>query len=472
MVQKLRQSGMTQKQVSDCTGVSERTVRRIDNETEITDPVQDIRRDKPAVGRPSKLTPYEAQIRQWLDEPRNEQDGPIKGTEIFARLRELGYTGGKTAVYTLLRQLRPQQTPKAPVVRFEGLPGEFSQHDFGQRKVTYTDGSTETVRFFASRLKYSRFVDVQVVPDEKQETLVRSLLRAFEHFGGVPLWCVFDNLKAAVDSREIQEDGRVKVKWQPAFADLAINCGFIPTACWPYRPQQKGSVENLVGFVKGNFFCGRTFTDRQDLKRQLAAWVERVNTKRPCAATQEIPAILHQRESLQPLKYQAATYAFRTTAVVRPTARVRYENCDYSVPAAAIGQAVTLQIQEEKVAIYLGERQLAEHPRIPENGRSSVLPEHAQEMFVFKRAKPYAQRQLLLDLDPGFMEPYLTELVHRRPHSWDRDVDQMFALYESIGRTDFLTAVALAIEERCFGAEYLLAISRLDTTAMLQEVGS
>jgi hypothetical protein len=35
----------------------------------------------------------------------------------------------------------------------------------------------------------------------------------------------------------------------------------------------------------------------------------------------------------------------------------------------------------------------------------------------------------------------------------------MYQLYEQIGRTDFLAAIALAIEARCFGSEYILAIT-------------
>ena len=45
-------------------------------------------------------------------------------------------------------------------MRFEGLPGEFSQHDFGQMEVRYLDGRIERVHFFASRLKWSRWVEV------------------------------------------------------------------------------------------------------------------------------------------------------------------------------------------------------------------------------------------------------------------------------------------------------------------------
>jgi transposase len=156
--------------------------------------------------------------------------------------------------------------------------------------VHFADGSTKVVHFFASRLKYSRFIDIQIVDNEQQETVVRCLLRSFERFGGVPLMCVFDNMSSIVKSRELSEDGKPKVHWAERFGQLAIDCGFIPLACWPYRPQQKGAVENLVGFVKGNFFCGRTFRDHKDLEAQLQDWLAYVNQKRPCDATAEIPA--------------------------------------------------------------------------------------------------------------------------------------------------------------------------------------
>jgi transposase len=457
MVQKLRTAGVPQKDVRELTGISERTTQRIQKEPVVTDADDERFRKTRNLGRPSPIEEFESEIQRWFEEPRTAEDGPLKSQEVLTRLREKGYTGGKTAVYDIVKRLRPQKVA-VPLVRFEGLPGEFSQHDFGQRRVTFGDGSTEVVHFFASRLKYSRFVDVQITDNEQQETVVRCLLRAFSHFGGVPLMSVFDNMSSAVQSREVKTDGTVKVNWTQCLAQLAIDCGFIPLACWPYRPQQKGSVENLVGFVKGNFFCGRTFQDRQDLIRQLKGWVDYVNTERECDATGEIPLKRLQHESLKACAHEAETYAFKVSVVVRPTARVHYRGMEYSVPAQTIGQTVTLHLQQEQVVIYLGERFLAKHPRFPENGKSSVKSEHAKELFQFQRGKPYAQRQLLLDLDP-MVEPYLTELVHRRPQAWEPDVDQMYRLYERIGRTDFLAAIALSTEERCFGSEYLLAIA-------------
>lgn len=457
MVQKLRKEGVPQKQVRDLTGVSERTTSRIEQETAVTNAADSSFRKSRNLGRPSAVEQYEAEIRQWFEEARNPEDGPLKGQEVLTRLRAKGYSGGKSAVYELVRRIRPT-IPPVPIVRFEGLPGEFSQHDFGERRVRFADGQIEVVQFFASRLKYSRFVDVQVVENQQLETVVRCLLRAYEHFGGMPLMSVFDNMSTVVESREIREDGSAKVNWTQRFAQFAIDCGMIPLACWPYRPQQKGSVENLVGFVKGNFFVGRSFQDRQDLIAQLTDWVDYVNRERLCDATGETPLRRLAHESLKACGHQAETYAFKVSAVVRPTARVHYQGREYSAPADTIGQTLTLHLQQQQVGLYFGNRLLAEHPRFPENGKSSVLSAHAQELFQFRRGKPYAQRQLLLDLDP-MVEPYLTELVHRRPQGWESDVDHLYRLYEQIGRTDFLAALALATEERCFGSEYLLAIA-------------
>ena len=50
--------------------------------------------------------------------------------EILRRAKLQGYDGGKSAMYQLVAQLRPRDVEV--LMRFEGLPGEFSQHDFGQ----------------------------------------------------------------------------------------------------------------------------------------------------------------------------------------------------------------------------------------------------------------------------------------------------------------------------------------------------
>src|SRR4029434_3508925 len=131
----------------------------------------------------------------------------------------------------------------------------FSQHDFGEVWVTYQDGTETKVHFFASRLKYSRWVEVSLVPDERVETLVRALVEHLTAFGGIPLVTVFDRPKTI--ALKWGRDG-VVTEWNPTFAGVALDLGIGVEVCWPYRPQEKGSVENLVGGGKGSFFKQRS----------------------------------------------------------------------------------------------------------------------------------------------------------------------------------------------------------------------
>jgi transposase len=456
MVKQYRQLNVPQSQVAELLEMNERTVRRIEQETAaaaVPEPT-----GKRPVGRPRAIAPYESLIRQWLEEERLPEDGAIQTREILERLQAAGYSGSKSPVYALVQRLRPLQR-QIPMIRFEGLPGEFSQHDYGERRVSYADGSSEVVHFFVSRLKYSRYLDVQVVPNEQLETLIRALLRAFERFEGMPLKCVFDNMRTVFQKRQRDEQGQWVIEWNRRFSQFCIDCGFIPLLCSPYQPQQKGSVENGVKFVKSNFFPGRRFYHRRDLERQLNEWLVRVNQERPSQATQEIPAVRRRQERLHPCPHTAESYALKISVVVRSTARVVHQGFEYSVPAQYCGQTVSLHLRAQEVAIYVLQECIATHPRLPENGTCSILPEHLQESFVTDRGRIYAKRQLLLDLAPS-LQAYLTEVVHRRPLNWEADVDSLYELYLRLGYQPFVELIAQATEQKCFGSEYIWMLSR------------
>ncbi len=191
-IRTLREAGHTLDDIATTVGAGKSSVQRILKEPPIQRPESAPTPKSRQIGRPSKVEAFRADMERIL---REEPSLPT--LEVLCRLRSLGYSGGKSAVYEWVRSARPAQV-QAPEVRFEGVPGEFSQHDFGSVKVTYADGSCEKIHFFASRLKYSRWTHVVTVPNEKVEPLIRSLLAAFESFGGVPLRAVFDNPKTIV----------------------------------------------------------------------------------------------------------------------------------------------------------------------------------------------------------------------------------------------------------------------------------
>ncbi|HMA20641.1 MAG TPA: IS21 family transposase, partial [Gemmatimonadaceae bacterium] len=391
------------------------------------------------IGRPSKASSFGTRVTEWLTE-----DAALPTQELLRRAKEAGYSGKKTAFYALVSGLRPAQT--APVVRFEGLPGEFSQHDFGHVDVKFVDGRKVRVHFFASRLKYSRFARVTLVENERVETIMRCLARDFVYFGGLPLMAVFDRPKTIVKKggkgREVEEFNQV-------FAQAIVDIGVGVEMCAPRSGNQKGSVERLVGWVKGSFFKHRKFQDEEDLRAQLTAWHVEVNTQTPSRATGVIPEIrrLEELPRLRPVKVFPETLPLRIPVVVGPAAEVMFEGVPYSMPPKAAHVAGTLFLYEHELRIVAG-RFEARHRRRTKGEPPAPLPEHRAAKVAAvhgARAKLYEKRQQVLNLGQDALI-LLTEITHREPRLSSRRVEELYALLERHGDDDMRVALRRAVE--------------------------
>jgi transposase len=435
-------------EVARLTGVSLCSVKRIAQESPVVHVDDAAERTKRQIGRPSMVQNFRKQVVGILEETPD-----LASLEILRRVREAGYRGGKTVLYDLVASLRPK--PAKPMVRFEGLPGEFSQHDFGEVDVQFVNGTRQRIHFFASRLKYSRWVRVSLVKDERVETLVRTLAEHLASWGGRPLLCVFDRPKTI--ALQWRKSGEV-TEWNPVFAYATLEMGVGVELCWPYQARQKGSVENLVGFVKSSFFKVRRFYDVEDLEQQRRDWEREVNEQRPCRATGIIPAVRLAEEAprLRPLKIQPEELALRIPVYVGPTGTVVHEGHAYSMPPEAISMPATLYLYAQRVRIVAG-RYEAEHPRKFAAQESSWLAEHRAAMISAvsgKRGKRYLKRQQLLELgEPALL--YLTEIVHRRPRQWFEDVDRLHQILQSHGPDVLRRAMEEGLKQQIYGAFFI-----------------
>lgn len=447
-IEVLLKAGHPKVQVAGLAGVSLSSVKRIAEEAPVGHVDDAAEREERRIGRPSRVENFRKLVVEILEEKAD-----LPSVEILRRARQAGYTGGKSALYALVASLRPKETK--PLVRFEGLPGEFSQHDFGQVDVEFRDGAVRRLRFFASRLKYARTVRVSIVKDETVETLVRSLAEHLASWGGAPLVCVFDRPKTV--ALKWHRNGEV-TEWNPVFACATLEMGIGVELCWPYRAQEKGAVENLVGFVKGSFFKVRRFQDAEDLEQQLAEWHREVNEERPCRATGVTPAVRWVEEAprLRPLKVRPEELALRIPVYVGPTGTVMHDGHPYSMPPEAISMPGTLYLYADRVRIIAG-RHEAVHPRKFAPHEGSTLAAHRAALVAAvsgKRGKRYLKRQQLLDLGEPALR-YLTELVHRRPRQWVGEVDRLHEVLQSHGPEVLRRAMEEGLKEEAFSAAHV-----------------
>ena len=155
-------------------------------------------------------------------------------------------------------------------------PGE-AQVDFGEAQVRLR-GEQVKVAMFVMTLPYSDALFCQVFPHECTETFQEGHKRAFGFFGGVPRRISYDNSKIAV-AKITGGRGREVTR---EFLRLAGHYLFEHHFCLVRRPNEKGHVENLIGYARRNYLVPIPETDsleglnieleqrcRQDLSRTL-----------------------------------------------------------------------------------------------------------------------------------------------------------------------------------------------------------
>jgi len=450
-MQLLHKRGQSLRQIGETLGRSPTTVARA-----LREPV-----DRPPATRQrrSRLDGYRPQVEAWIQHGLSA----VRMLELAREDEARPYTGSRSHFGEFVRRLRraiahDQAVADVPV-RFEGLPAEYLQVDWGEvRQFPFTQQAPMTRYFLACRLKYSRWTWVRFTTDMRQETLFRGLVDCFVTLNWVPWVLTFDNMKTVTTGR----DAHFQPIWHPALLQLAAECGFHPEACTPGAGNQKGSVESLVKWVKGNFLAGRTFADDADLATQCAGWLGYANA-RPSQVTDVAPVVRLADEVVTggplPATARDGDYGFLQPARVSPEALVSVLGNQYSVPITHVGAPVTVRVHRTQVVIWRDIAQLASHARAPDSAHQRVVvPEHYALLFAKKpRAQVLLYREALLRLGP-VAQDYLSTVSHRRRARLREEVIGIYALFQQTGAASLLAAMAQAAGRDAYGVDYLRAL--------------
>lgn len=458
-VHHMSEGGTKQAAIAEKVGISLRSVERI-LEKEHPPTVEEVQADSRCaakrIGRKPKASPEVIEnIRLLLADPRSRR---ITAIEVLRRSRAWGFKGGRSQMTKLVKELRPDPVQE-PVVRFEGLPGEYTQFDFGECEVETAAGIIR-VQFFGARLKFSRFMHVEIVPDQCAETLVRSVIGCIAVFGGSTKEWVFDNPRTVRISKRGVEPPILHRHLRQLVAEYNV----IPTLCAPRSGNQKGSVERVVGYVKNSFFrVGRTFRDLADLKLQLAEWLYEVNHLRPSDATGMIPAVAKLEEmpffKKRPLQCDAADWSMQESATVTPMGTVSYAGTSYSATARRLGAPATLLVRRDEVEIAIYDERCV-HVRADHTGEVHRLPQHREDVLAVlhgRRKVATFRRQCLLELGkPAYA--FLGGLIHECPQGrWEGPCTELYDLLTLHGEDALCDAFRKCASQRQYTVDAVLA---------------
>jgi transposase len=374
------------REISRMTGHHRKTIRRY-----LQAPRE--RREGPAEPRYPVLGPYLEIINRWL-----EEDLQVKPKQrhtarrIYHRLREeYGYSGGESTVREYVRKRKRLMGPREVYLPLAFSRAESIQADWGMVTVK-VQGEPRQVWMFCARLGYSTDIFVRLYPHSRTEAFLDGLRRAFEHFGGVPAEVVLDNTRTAVKSF-VGMIGREETEAFLAFRNYYV---FRARFCNPGKGNEKGLVENLVGYARRNFLVPVPevpSTEPGGLEELNGSLLEACVAKRRRQRSGESRTVgelyEEERSELVALPERPYDCAARQSAKVDSSSRVRFETNAYSVPWQYVHRNVELKAYVDRLAVVADGRVIAEYRRSYGRHGQFLRIEHYLEIL---RRKPGALR--------------------------------------------------------------------------------
>ncbi|MFW6127373.1 MAG: IS21 family transposase [Thermodesulfobacteriota bacterium] len=379
-------------------------------------------------------------IRQWLQEDKQRPAKPRHtARRIFYRLRgEHGYSGSERTVRREVSALRGA-VPDSHVPQTYA-PAEGGTFDFGEAMVQL--GGRETkVHLGCLRLDYSSHYFVCALPSERQEALFECHLRGFVSLGGVPPRMRYDNLKPAVAKILSGRDRQEQSGWVAFRSHFLFESEYVT----PGRGQEKGGVENLVGYVRRNFLVPLLeFQDYEALNTYLAACADRDARERRRFGRTVHDLWREEQANLRPLPARLPAACVFRPAKVNRRQQVRYANNWYSVPPQYVGQVVTVHAYVFRVELAWQDQVIASHSRSYGREEEILDPHHYLPVLLRKpgalaRATPIRKWEL-----PPVYEAYHRQLRnHRQGSGGTREYIRILMLLKDHP----LPAVTAAVEQ-------------------------
>ena len=446
----LHQQGLSLRAISRALGISRNTVRVLvaahvsARETEH----QALAKPPLRAPRASKVDAYQVRVAELL-----RQYPDITAQRVFETLREEGFTGGYTAVKKYVRRLRPAPRPQPSLTAPEYGPGEMSENDWSPYNVTFADGHKEIIQAFSYVLVYSHRKYFGLYRHADLHALMDGHVQAFTRFEGCAAACTYDSQKNVV----LRWEGQQPI-YTPRFLAFAAYYEFRPRAVRG-QPNAKPRVERSFWEAERSFLNGRTFLDFDDMRAQLAHWLDTIVDPRRRHGETALDRFAREREHLVPLPrhpYDTARVVYRISTI---DGFVAWEGNAYAVPYDHVTDLLPVRITQRELFVYAADLScVARHELAPRGQGLRLDP-------AGLHPKPGRQSPIDLDLLRIAFER-MGELARRffrlmsagPPRLWGHQARQILLLRERFSTADLDAALGHAAS---FGAFEHHAIERI-----------
>jgi len=447
----LARDGMSQRAITRTVRVSRNTVKAILAAHRIGRQVSHavIPAHPSRAPRASKLDPYKPRIADLMAQYKD-----ITAQRVFEILRDEGFGGGYNVVKRCVRKARPKPVVQPSMTTPDYGPGEMAENDWSPYSMIFTNGQRMKVQAFSYVLVHSKRKFFELYPSEDLHALMDGHNRAFVRFRGCSRFCKYDSQKPVV----LRWEGQQPI-YNPRFLAFSSYYEFRPVAVRRGHPNDKPRVERSFWEVERSFLNGRSFRDLDDMRAQLAQWLDTIVDHRRRQKRSALERFALEREHLLPLPahpYDTARVVYRVCGI---DGFVDWDGNRYAVPYDHVTDILPVRVTQRELFVYAADlRCVARHELAPRGQGLKLDP---------LGIHPPPRRKTAIDLDQlhlafesmGEQAAGFFRLMTGAPaRVWGHQARQILLLRERYGTDDIDRALGHAAS---YGALEFRAVERI-----------
>ena len=291
--------------------------------------------------------------------------------KIFSILIREGYKISYTSVKRIVHEWKMRNTifnevfiMQVPVI------GKRAEFDWGYVPLKIK-GVLKSYPVIFMVLNNSLYRYAWVFEKETLLEVIEGHIQFFKQIGGVPKTIFYDNLKVVVDD---SSEKRINEH----FLQFSSFFNFTPIPCNPSSPNEKGTDEETVGFVRNYCFSERNEFDSVDEANEFLSF-KLVEINSGHVNKRELPPIeglSQERDYLIPLPVAEYNNYVIEKRMISKYSMISFEGNYYSVPEDHQSRSITLKVYPQKIEIVDSDKVIAEHRRLNSKGEYSIEITH------------------------------------------------------------------------------------------------
>lgn len=364
---------------------------------------------------------------------------------IYKELKRNGiYQGCERSMREIVSSVRKQlhMDKKASYLPLYFEPGTTLQVDHGEFDAVISDQRRNNYLFVATIPGLS-IRCCQAYPIKSREAWGAFHEYAFDFFGGVFSHVVYDN-----DSVLVKKILGTERKQTDFSLGLEEHYGFESIFCNPGAGNEKGSVENSVGYCRKSYLAGlpqyESYSEMNGfLTNNCLEKIASANHYRTEVPLREL--LIDAQKRLLPLAPKREWRRWES-GMVTPYQTVAYDTHWYSVPEVYIGQSVQIAVGIFTVEIYHENHLVASHKREYEKGKDVLLLDHYLDQLLKKPGALWNCKAVCQSTFESDLIALWNRLYSRMDiRSANKEFIKILRLKRSSNKEDYMTAIGLSL---------------------------